>query len=277
MIKTILVGLSGTEYTDVAIQRGVELGRQFRAELTGATVVDSNRLHAPESVPIGGNRVARVLKDLKQRLTQDRVQTAVDRFTKRCKEARLPFRVQRESGDAFQAMLECSRYHDLTIFGLRSLFEYFFDDEQDSSTLLSRLLGGGVQPIFAAAKNYQPIERVLAAYSGSVESALALRRFVQMQLWPEAQLRIVTFGQDRHRGEDLLRQAAWYCRAHGRQPETEHINGPPSEQLLEQADAWHANLIVMGKTSGARRAENAATGDTLIPILRRAERPLFLC
>mgnify|MGYP001581028893 CR=1 FL=1 len=44
MIKKILLGLGGTPYTTVAIQRAVELARRFDAEITGVTVLDLERL-----------------------------------------------------------------------------------------------------------------------------------------------------------------------------------------------------------------------------------------
>ncbi|HDZ78584.1 MAG TPA: universal stress protein, partial [Gammaproteobacteria bacterium] len=44
MIKRILVGLGGTPYTPVAIQRAVGLAKRFKAEITGVTVVDLKHL-----------------------------------------------------------------------------------------------------------------------------------------------------------------------------------------------------------------------------------------
>ena len=44
MIKRILLGLGGTPYTTVAIQRAVELAKRFEAEITGVTVLDVERL-----------------------------------------------------------------------------------------------------------------------------------------------------------------------------------------------------------------------------------------
>ena len=43
MIKRILLGIGGTPYTSVAIQRAVELAKRFEAEITGVTVLDLDR------------------------------------------------------------------------------------------------------------------------------------------------------------------------------------------------------------------------------------------
>ena len=115
----------------------------------------------------------------------------------------MPYRVVSEEGDAFKLMQAHARYHDLTIFGLRSIFEYYFEDV-DSSKLLARLVGGGVRPIMAVSREVRPIRRVLVAYSGSIGSASTLRQLIHMRPWPEAALRIVHFGDGSEEGEKAL-------------------------------------------------------------------------
>ena len=44
MIKRILLGLGGTQYSTVAIQRAVGLAKRFEAEITGVTIIDPGRL-----------------------------------------------------------------------------------------------------------------------------------------------------------------------------------------------------------------------------------------
>ena len=53
MIKRILLGLGGTPFTDVAIQRAVELSKLHGALITGVTVVDTKSLKQVGPVPRG--------------------------------------------------------------------------------------------------------------------------------------------------------------------------------------------------------------------------------
>jgi hypothetical protein len=58
MIKRILVGLAGTIYTPVAIERAVTLAKEHDAEVTGVTVLDPRRLRLVEQLaqtPRGGS------------------------------------------------------------------------------------------------------------------------------------------------------------------------------------------------------------------------------
>ena len=100
------------------------------------------------------------------------------------------------------------------VFGLRSVFEYDFL-AGDPESLLIRLVGEGVRPLIAVSEKFRSIFARLIAYSGSMESAKAMKRFVQMRLWPGAELKIVTFHPSDDKAHELLRAAEDYCRAHG--------------------------------------------------------------
>jgi hypothetical protein len=63
-------------------------------------------------------------------------------------------------------MIAHSRYNDVTIFGLKSLFDYGFTTEPRDT--LIRLVSQGVRPIVAVSPEFRNIRKVLIAYSGSM-------------------------------------------------------------------------------------------------------------
>jgi len=274
MLKRILVGLGGTPYTDVAIRQAVELARLHGAELTGVTVVDVKRLTSVGAAPIGAEESGIELRRHRIQVASDHVEQVIAAFKQACVAQSIPHRVRHEEGDAFKAMLSCSRYHDLTVFGLRSLFEYYFENEE-STSLLGRLVGGGVRPIVAVAREFRPVKRVLVAYSGSRGSAKTLRQFMQLRPWPEAPLRIVTFDHAHEDPHELLADAASFCRAHGVEPEVEHLPGSAETRLLPHASEWGADLIVMGN-SRRNFTLGKLFGETLLNVMQNADVPLFL-
>lgn len=273
MIKRILVGLAGTEYTKVAVRRAVELAQIHSAEVTGVTVLDPNSLRVG-AVPIGAGASAEELRTHRAEITYERINTAIADFETICQNEAVSFSTQYETGDSFRMMHKLARFHDLTIFGLRSVFEYYFENT-DSSLFLARLLGEGIRPILATSKLHRPIHRVLLAYSGSMESARTIRRFVQDRLWPEVTLKIVTFGSKKEDAFGRLKEAVAYCRAYGFEAESEYIPGLPVDGLLDHADVWGADLLVLGNSlrSFLRRR---IFGDTTLHIIQHADRPLFL-
>ena len=273
MIKRILVGLGGTPFTTVAVKRAIELARAHDSHLTGVTVVEMDRLKKVGPVPPGAGSYAQRMAERRIAVTQDRVQAAIDAFEKACKDAGISHTVEMETGNPFDLMIAHARYHDLTLFGLKSLFDYGISEEPKDS--LIRLVSQGVRPILAVSPQYRTVNKVLVAYSGSMESAKAMRRFVQMRLWPEATLEIAHFSADAGRGTDLLEDAAEYCQAHGFAATTRLIDGSPDTGILAHAKTSTADIIVMGNSVRSLMFRQIL-GSTVLSTIQAADRPLFL-
>lgn len=273
MIKRILVGLGGTDYTVSAINLAVAMAKTHDAEITGVSVIDETRLTNVGPVPIGGGVYARELKEDRLAKAQDRVEWAVKEFNEACSASGVRHQVQREVGEPFALMIDQARYHDLMMFGLRSLFEC--DLLPDPHSALVRLVQAGVRPLIAASKGFHPVKRVLIAYSGSMESAKAMKRFIQMRLWPDALLRIVTFEHRPDKAVQLVSDAADYCRAHGFDVEEAFVPESPKDHLVSYAEEWGADLMVVGN-SAKNLLRRRIFGETALHAIQNANRPLFL-
>jgi nucleotide-binding universal stress UspA family protein len=210
------------------------------------------------------------------RLTKEDMEKAIGEFKSACAAEGIKYQVkQEERGKPFNTIISLARYHDLTILGLRSIFEYdiFFEEPKDT---LARLVSAGVRPIIAVSDTFRPIQKVLIAYSGSMESAKTMKRFVQLHLWTDVKLKIVTFQGSEDKGLRLLLDASEYCRAHGFQVEREWNPGSPKDFLLPIASYWQADMIVLGN-SARNLLIKQVLGETSLYIIRNADRPLFLC
>lgn len=273
MIKRILLGLGGTPFTDVAIQRAVEMATIHGALITGVTVVDTKKLKQIGPVPPGGGIYAAKLREKRSVISEERVDNAIKQFRAQCEEADIRFTIERETGDLFERMIAHARYNDVTIFGLKSLFDYGFTAEPRDA--LIRLVSQGVRPIIAVSRQFRSIRNVLIAYSGSMESAKAMRRFVQLNLWPNVRLRIVHFGKSDDSTAQLLKDASDYCRDHGYLNETELVEQSAREHLIEYAQQNDMDLIVMGN-SIRNLLFRHLLGDTVLNVIQQSDRPLFL-
>lgn len=272
-IKRILLGLGGTDYTPVATRRAIELAQHHQAEITGITIRDESRLRDVGPVPAGGAHAARALREHRLEVSRQSVKDALEFFQESCERQQIPYRVHQESGESFALMTNLARYHDLMIFGLRSIFDSGLGlDPQDT---LARLVRAGVRPLIAVSREYRPIRRALLTYSGSPESAKTIKRFVQSQLWPEVELRILTCARSTADAKALLAEMSAYCRAHGYEPETEASDASPKARILAAAQEWNADLIVLG--NGVRNLWiNRVLGGTALHVIQNADRPLYL-
>jgi nucleotide-binding universal stress UspA family protein len=273
MIKRILLGLGGTPYTDVAIERAIELAKAHGARITGVTVVDTKRLKQVGPLPPGGDAFAQKLRKKRLLITELQIQKAIEKFRKKCEKFGISTKVKRETGDPFEAMIAHARYSDITVFGLKSLFDYGFTVEPRDAII--RLVSQGVRPIIAVSPQFRTIRRVLIAYSGSMESAKAMRRYVQLNPWRNASLRVVYFGKGGRVTDQLLKDAADYCRDHGFSTETESVADSAKDRLIEYAQQNDMDLIVMGN-SIRNLLFRHLLGDTVLSAIQQTDRPLFL-
>lgn len=273
MLKRILVALSGTPFTPVAVKHAVELAKWHEASVTGVTVVDMGRLSDVGPRPVGAGAAAASLAEHRIAVTQERVEEEIANFERACEAADIKYIVDRETGNAFDLLHELWRFHDLTVIGLRGLFEYGVVHNPDDQ--LIRLIRHGVRPILAVSSEYRRIERVLIAFNGSSESAMAMKRFAQICLWKGIGVRVCSFGFDDEKALPLLTDAVSYLRAHGYDPESGSMPGYPEGGLLKHATDWNADLVVMGSTSRSRIMK-LMLGETALEALMHAGMPLFL-
>lgn len=273
MIKRILVGLGDVEHALSATSQAIELARALDAELTGVTLFDADRLDDKGAVPIGAGAAAKELSDARLDSAAAVVDAATALFRERCREAHVRFDLIQETGDPLSSLAAHARYYDLIVCGLRGLFEHGVIEEPDDE--FAKLVQEGVRPLLVVGREHRPIRRVLIAYSGSMESAKTMKRFVQARIYRDAELRIVTFHNDPLIGQERLEPAAQYCRAHGLAPDVECVAAPPHDRLLAYADHWQADLLVLGNSAKSLLLRKIL-GETALHVMRNANRPLFL-
>ena len=80
MIKRILLGLGGTPFTDVAIERAVELAKAHGARITGVTVVEIKQLKQVGPVPPGAWAYASKIREKRLSITEDRIEEAIKKY-----------------------------------------------------------------------------------------------------------------------------------------------------------------------------------------------------
>jgi nucleotide-binding universal stress UspA family protein len=211
--------------------------------------------------------------DNRVEVTRSQIEGSIALLHERCAQSSVDLSIEVETGDPFDLMIAHARYHDLTIFGLRSMFEYRLANAPEKDLL--KLLSKGVRPIIAVSDKFRKINKVLIAYSGSMESANAMRHFVRLNLWPDAHLDIVHIGNDQKTDSSLIDDAAAYCTDHGYTAAGHWRSGKAAEQLLAAARQIDADMIVMGRNMRSMLV-NRILGDTVLDTLAHSNRPLFL-
>lgn len=156
---------------------------------------------------------------------------------------------------------------------MKGLFEH--DVMSEPRDELIRLVMKGVKPILTIPSETREIRRAIFAYSGSIRSAQAMKQFIPWWLWPDLQVQIVTFEHTPDKANELLTDAADFCRARGYNPEVKSLLVSPAVGLLSCVADWDADLIVMG--SSVKSWFQRRLFGTAAQVIRDTDRPLFLC
>jgi nucleotide-binding universal stress UspA family protein len=98
MLKSILIGLDGSNYSTAAIDLAIPWARQFDALLVGLGVIDEPTVRGPEPVPMTGIYYKRHRDDVRMREAQVQVEQFLERFALRCTEAGVPCKLLEDIG-----------------------------------------------------------------------------------------------------------------------------------------------------------------------------------
>jgi nucleotide-binding universal stress UspA family protein len=272
-MKRILVGIGEAEYSSSATKLAIELAQRFDASVAAIGIVDLVRLRNVGPVPVGGGAAASEMRQTRYAKASEMISTCIDSFVEACEAASVRFAVKREVGEAMPALIDVARYYDLLICGLGGMFEHGVVEEPREE--LRQIVESGIYPLLAVASKHRKISRVLVAYSGSVESAMTMRQYAELNLFPNARVKIAHFQRDHEDGAKLLADAQSYFAAHAIETAAELVDEPPGEGLLPLADRFRADLIVVGN-SAKSLLRRRVFGETALWAMRSSPLPLFL-
>ncbi len=274
-LRRVTVALGGSDYMEAAMAEACNIAKRNGAEIVGLAVMDLTLVDPVQAAPIGGSGAAADLRDQRTEMVREGMQDAIARFTEVCKQAGLPFRVVEAEGDAQEALTEALKLADLAIVGIRHAFDYGTIAHDEA--FLAGVARASSRPIIAMTGPARPVRRILVAYDGSNVAADALRSFAVLNAFDPAVVRIASIAEDEDRDamDRQLAEARGYLELHGYAVETVVLEGEPCDAILEHADAFDADLVVIGAV-GRRGLSKLLLGDTASSLLHRSERPLYL-
>lgn len=278
MIKKILLVAPEDPKTSSHVRSAISVARRHEASITGFVAVDTDQLSQVGPAPVGAfsyrysmvqNRVARGLTTAKDSVT---------RLREICEESDVPFLSAETTGRQDQRLSDAWRFQDLAILS-NQVWAPGEREAGDAETLL-HFVAMGMRPLLVVPQGYEgEPKKALVALSGSLESAKALKHFVQMRVFGHIPLHIVTVGEPKsaEAPENLLRDAATYAELHGFEVTTAAL--PASQArvnaILDHGASVGADMFVLGSSYRHfmmfTRFGTHATG-----ILNKSRYPVFV-
>jgi nucleotide-binding universal stress UspA family protein len=270
MIRSILVGISGSRFSRAAADYAFSLARKYQAKLLGVGIVDVPRLLAPEPVPLGAGAFKAERDEAVLKAARDRISPLLSEFSQRASAAGIGCRTQLAEGDPAEILVTESQRADLLVVGKKHLPQ---EEWEGSAHTLQSILHHTARPVLCVPEPAEAAAAALIAYDGSLQAAKALQLFVANGLAGERELHLLVVADD---GQPIAGRAVEFLTSHGLavQPHVE-AGDHAADRILHWARATSAGIVVMG-AYGRPRLREFIFGSVTRSILRQTTVPLFL-
>ncbi len=276
MLKRILVGLNGSEYSRAAGEVAVGLAKTQGAAVVGLGIVDVPHLTGPEAVPLGAGAFKIERDAALVEAADDRISKLLAKFEHNCSQRRVPCQMLKLSGDPEHLLAREAQQVDLLVMGRKSTPE---SPGVVASHVLRQTLRNATRPVLcvsefdSAAFGTAP---VLVAYDGSPQAAKALQMFQAIGLASGRDIHVLMVANDSNDPHNL-KLATEYLKAYDHQVQiTCKVSElPTSIVILSEARRMNAALIVMG-AYGQSPIKELFFGSVTRGVLRESKLPLFL-
>lgn len=275
MLKSILVGLDGSKFSDAAVSLGLQWAKASNAVLVGQAVVDEPGITVPEPVPMGaayfkGQRDEELLAEARRRAAQ-----FLERFAARCAEAGVASQSREDSGDPAEMILAEAQRHDLVLLGTETHFRSGTPDA--ACDTLDKVLHSPPRPVVAVPEKLGEGRTVVIGYDGSLQAARTLSVYLATGLASQYENVVVTIDEDFDEAERITRRAVDYLTLHGAAVKARPVETrlDPASILLDHTVQLKAHLLVMG-AFGHSALREFFFGSTTRGVLRDSKVPVML-
>ncbi|MGQ0637363.1 MAG: universal stress protein [Planctomycetaceae bacterium] len=275
MLKSILIGIDGSDFGRAAVDLGTQWARHYGASLIGMGVVDEPTICGAEAVPLGGAAFKGGRDEARLADARQKVEDALGSFASRCTSAGVSYEMLESTGlPAEQIMLESQR-HDLIVLGQQTFFH--FETQRGADETLRTVVRHSPRPVVAVPRPLREGTKVLVAYDGSVQAARTLQAFERLGLSAGREIHLVSVHQNATDAAHHIDRAADYFRRHGVSAQAHPIAtvGQPAAAILERLEALGAGLLVMG-AYGQPTIKELFLGSVTRQILDNCDVPVFL-
>jgi len=246
MLKTILVVLDESPYSETATTLALEWGRRFGARLLGLGILDKSSIIAVEPIPLGASGFKRERDEERLAEAQKHVTRFLAKFQKRCSAAGIPARIFEDVGDPTKCILKHAHRCDLIVLGRETNFH--FETQHESDDVRAKVLRRSPRPIVVVPRELPIGSGVVVAYGGGREVARTLQTVQLLGLADGETIHLVAISRDDRKTEASAELAAEFLESHGAPYKLHVVESElePANVLLDQVVNLQPRLLVMG-------------------------------
>lgn len=140
---------------------------------------------------------------------------------------------------------------------------------------LERIIRSASVPVFVAAREFRPIQKVLIAYDGSASADRSVERMAQSPVFEGLTAVLVYAGRDTPTIRSQMNEAQTRLAARGLEASIDIEAGEPETALERKIATEGFDLLVMG-AYGHSRLRNLIIGSTTTAMIRACKVPVLL-
>jgi nucleotide-binding universal stress UspA family protein len=268
MLKSILIGLDGTPYSNAAVDLGIQWAKKFDALLVGLGIVQVPVICEQESELVGRDYSTGKLS--KQLLDEDhhKIKVFLEGFAQRCMEAGVAYNLLKDVGLPYEEILRESQRFDMVLLGHETHFHFGLKDRPDET--LWHVLKRDSRPVTIVPAKLESGSSVVLAYNGSPQSDRALQAFQASGLDLGEEVYVVSGDELLPDALCLANRAVKFLRLHKINAITHAsvITDSVVQMVLNAVRQKNARLLVMG-AYGHSTVREFLLGSTTKAILER--------
>jgi len=277
MIKTILVGLDGSEHSRTAARYALWLGQQFGATVIGLHVVDIVSIEGSFFHDISGSLGFEPYLDFSSKMREvlhERGKALLEEFADKAAQSGVKADTVLGMGVVANEIAEHARTADLVVIGHRGVNEKFSTGLLGSTA--ESVTRKCPKPVFVCTLDFRECTNPVLAYDGSQRAAAAMQSAAEFCTTLSLPLAVLTVNKDEGAGRKVLDEAEKYMRSYALQ--TSFVlqqTGNAPERITNFIREHHYDLLFIGAYGHSRIIE-MVLGSTTEYVMRNSPCAVFL-
>ncbi len=277
MIKSILLPIDGSTYSEAVLNYGKFLAEKFNAVLRVLSVVDI-RLY-DLSIAAGADSFVPVMPSAdfqaeSQGMLDEKSQKVLDKASSILNKTNLQFQLIKASGIPVDEICSHAKQNDIVVMGIRGEYERWS----------GKLLGATVEsvtrqiskPVMLVEKTFLPFQRIQCGYDGSSYANKALQLAAFMSKTMQIKLQVISVFDSEEERTAVLNEAEQYLAPYEIDFQLRHEVGDVDEVLVNTSKNTPAPALSIIGSYGHSRLREAILGSTTVQVMRKAEKPILL-
>ena len=277
MIKSILLPVDGSAYTESVINHGKFLAQKLDAFLRIITIVDVRTYEWTLNVGSEGYMPvvpATIYQDESYKFLTERADGLIQKISDQLENSKINFECQRLDGSPVELICDLGRQVDLIIMGARGDYEKW--DVNILGATIESVSRQCHTPLMVVDKSFSEIKNVIVAYDDSDYSNKALKLAAHLANIMELPMEVLTVGDDDDFRKECLEEAKKYLEPFKFSSQFRHEAGNAGEVIVEVTKfAPETSLLFMG-SYGHSRIREAILGSTTVEVMRNAVKPILM-